>query len=165
MKILLRILAILALVVTIAGAGVVLYALETRIPGVEVVYAMHESANDDSEAYDAFVTAVSDGTYGGRVFDEAVPERESCTFLKCTLRMQNRCLLPMEWIEIAVEPGEGDILESRDENPHVLTARTSGDLSLQVMTRADAFPQERTVSITYYLLGRLMKAAVRVIWN
>lgn len=165
MKILLRILAILVLVVTIAGAGVVLYALETRIPGVQVVYAVHDPAAEDSSAYESFASAVRDGTYGGRIFEDTIPDSESCTFLRCTLRLQNRCLLPMEWIEIAVEPGEGDILESRDENPHVLSARSSGDLSLQVLSRTDSFPQERTVNITYYLLGRPMGTAVRVIWN
>ena len=166
MRTFLKILAILALIVTIAAAGAVLYALETRFPEVQVVYAKHEPAEDNRDHFDVFAAALAESTYGGRIFtEETVLDEKECNFLQCTLRLTNRCLFPMEWIQVELEPGEADILESRDENAHVLGAGASGDMSLEFLTGCNTFPVERTVKVIYYLIGRPMEKTVQVIWD
>lgn len=164
MRIFLKILAICLLAVTVLAAGTVLYAMETRIPGIEVISREAVSATRAQEAFATVREQLQSGTCTGHVFREDVPEADQCTFLNLTLRLRNRCLLPMEWIEAAIVPEEGDILEERDERPRVLAAGAEGDIPLRILTE-NGTVLTRRVRVTYYLLGKAFETETQVTFN
>ncbi|MBQ8092985.1 MAG: hypothetical protein IJ242_05345 [Clostridia bacterium] len=158
--------AILALIVTICAGGLVLYVLETRVPEIQVIASGTLPAQEDENTFRYLAQALQNGTYQGRVFsDETQISADSCTFLAASFRLKNRCLLPMEWIQVDAEPVDGDILELRDEKPHLLNARSEGDLTVNILTHNGTFPAERNIAVSYYILGTPMKTTIRVIWN
>ena len=61
-------LAILALVATIAGAGAVLYGINTLAPQVVQTAANVTEAQSVADAFDDMVTRLENGTFGGRIF-------------------------------------------------------------------------------------------------
>ena len=65
-----KVLAIAALVVTIAGAGAVLYGVNTLVPVVEHVSVVRTSAGQEADAFQAVMEQAALGTFSGRVFAE-----------------------------------------------------------------------------------------------
>ena len=63
-----KILAILALVATIAGAGAVLYGINTLAPQVVQTAANVTEAQSVADTFDDMVTRLENGTFGGRIF-------------------------------------------------------------------------------------------------
>ena len=63
-----KILAILALVATIAGAGAVLYGINTLAPQVVQTAANVTEAQSVVDTFDDMVTRLENGTFGGRIF-------------------------------------------------------------------------------------------------
>ena len=107
-----KILAIAVLIVTIAGAGAVLYGIRTLSPVVEQVYVTVTPAGDAQDVFDGALAQVADGTFTGRVFSAgAAPDAEECTFLTYTVRLANRGFFPAEWVSLDVQPVEGDVLQ------------------------------------------------------
>ena len=163
MRIFLKILAIFVLIVTVLAAGVVLYALETRVPEMTVIQSRAIPAAEAGDSFESLREQLEAGTCTGHVFREASPVPENSTFLSLTLRLHNRCLLPMEWIEAAVVPEEGDILEERDERPKVLAAFAEGDLPLRILTESGT--DSRRIRVRYYLLGKALETEIQVNFN
>ena len=60
-----KILAILALVATIAGAGAVLYGINTLAPQVVQTAANVTEAQSVADTFDDMVTRLESGTFGG----------------------------------------------------------------------------------------------------
>ena len=165
MRVFLKILAICLLAVTVFAAGTVLYALETRIPGIEIVQSQAVPAADIRDQFETLQGQLASGTCTGHVFmEEATPELDESTFLTVTLRLRNRCLFPMEWIEATVIPEEGDILEERDERPRVLAAGSEGDLSVRILN-GNGKKDSRSIRINYYLLGKLFETEIHIIFD
>ncbi|MBR1709091.1 MAG: hypothetical protein IJ719_09720 [Clostridia bacterium] len=159
----LKILAILALVITLLGAGTLLYTLETRTPKATETFPEIVNATADIARFEGYRNALEEERYAGRVFSsEDLLDAGQYTFLNIRLRLANNCLLPMEWITAEVVPEEGDVLEARDQNPHVLNARSSGDLTLQVLTHQDTLGQGRRIKISYYILGQKYETEIQV---
>ncbi len=163
MRIFLKILAILVLMVTVLAAGTVLYALETRVPEITIIQSRAIPAAEARDSFESLQGQLEAGTCTGHVFREESPVLENSTFLNLTLRLHNRCLLPMEWIETAVVPEEGDILEERDERPKVLAAFAEGDLPLRILTENENM--SRRIRIRYYLLGKAFDTEIQVNFN
>lgn len=63
-----KILAILALVATIAGAGAALYGINTLAPQVVQTAANVTEAQSVADTFDDMVTRLENGTFGGRIF-------------------------------------------------------------------------------------------------
>ena len=68
MRGLLRGLAIAALLVTVTGAGVVLYGLSTMEPRVVQVSVTATPAQQAQETFDAVLAQLDDGTFAGTQF-------------------------------------------------------------------------------------------------
>lgn len=86
-----KILAILALVATIAGAGAVLYGINTLAPQVVQTAANVTEAQSVADTFDDMVTRLENGTFGGRIFGGTDDLRaEDCAFVTYTVRMQNK---------------------------------------------------------------------------
>lgn len=67
----LKILAIVVLLATVAGAGAVLYGINTLTPAVEAVRVDAVPAAQAQEAFDTIVRQIEDGTFAGRVYGGA----------------------------------------------------------------------------------------------
>ena len=154
-----KILAILALLATIAGAGAVLYGLNTLAPQVVQTTAAVTQAQSAEDAFESVVSQLENGTFGGKIFGETSDLRaEVCAFVTYTVRLQNKGFFPAEWISMElVEPQEDDVLALPDDSRHALAAGGMGDMQMTVLQRVNADGQAdtaRNLRITCYVFGR-----------
>ena len=159
MRGLLRGLAIAALLVTVTGAGVVLYGLSTMEPRVVQVSVTATPAQQAQETFDTVLAQLDDGTFAGTQFSGADGlDAQGCTFLTYTVRLENRGFFTAEWVSLAIEPqqdAEGsDVLQIGGDGAHMLAAGTSGDLSATVLRAGDAGNTARSLSVTCYVFGQ-----------
>ena len=107
-----KILAILVLVATIAGAGAVLYGINTLRLQVVQTAADETRAQDAADTFAALVSQLENNTFGGKIFGGTGDLRaEECAFVTYTVRLKNRGFFPAEWISMELlEPAEGDVL-------------------------------------------------------
>ena len=154
-----KILAILALLATIAGAGAVLYGINTFAPQVVQATASVTQAQNVADAFDSIVSQLESGTFGGKVFGETSDLRaEECAFVTYTVRLQNKGFFPAEWISMELtDPADSDVLALPDDSRHALAAGSMGDMQMTVMQRVGENGQAdtaRTLRITCYVFGR-----------
>ena len=154
-----KILAILALVATIAGAGAVLYGINTLAPQVVQAAAAVTQAQSAEDAFESVVSQLENGTFGGKIFGETSDLRvEDWAFVTYTVRLQNKGFFPTEWISMElVEPQEDDVLALPDDSRHALAAGGMGDMQMTVLQRVNADGQAdtaRNLRITCYVFGR-----------
>ena len=149
-----KILAIFALVATIAGAGAVLYGINTLRPQVVQTAASETRAQDAADTFAALVSQLENNTFGGKIFGGTGDLRaEECAFVTYTVRLKNRGFFPAEWISMELlEPAEGDVLALPDDSRHALPA---GSMQLTVLRRTDAQTgAARVLRVTCYVFGR-----------
>jgi len=152
-----KILAIFALVATIAGAGAVLYGLNTLRPQVVQTAASETRAQDAADTFAALVSQLENNTFGGKIFGGTGDLRaEECAFVTYTVRLKNRGFFPAEWISMELlEPAESDVLALPDDSRHALPAGSMGDMQLTVLRRTDAQTgAARVLRVTCYVFGR-----------
>lgn len=153
-----KILAILALLVTIAGAAAVLYGVNTLTPQIVQAAANVTGAQDAAEAFENVVSQLENGTFGGKIFGETDNLRtEDCEFVTYTVRLQNKGFFPAEWISMELlEPQMDDVLALPDDSRHALAAGSTGDMQLTVLEKnaAQQTDTARTLRITCYVFGR-----------
>ena len=139
-----KILAILALVATIAGAGAVLYGINTLRPQVVQTAANEMRAQDAADTFAALVGQLENNTFGGKIFGGTGDLRaEECAFVTYTVRLKNRGFFPAEWISMELlEPAEGDVLALPDDSRHALR-RTDAQTGAA-----------RVLRVTCYVFGR-----------
>lgn len=141
-----KILAILALVATIAGAGAVLYGINTLAPQVVQTAANVTEAQSVADTFDDMVTRLENGTFGGRIFGGTDDLRaEDCAFVTYTVRLQNKGFSRRNGFPWSlVEPKDGDVLALPDDSRHALAAGSVGDMQLTVLRRTDEEEQADT---------------------
>lgn len=156
-----KVLAIAVLLVTLAGACVVLYGMNTLVPQAEQMTVSRISASEAPEAFEALRVQLEEGTFSGRLYGETESlNAENCWFETCTVRLHNRGFFPAEWISLDVVPvsstdgGGEDVLQVADPGAYVLIAGSRGDLSATVLTTLPQGVQPRQVRVTCYVLGR-----------
>ncbi len=148
-------LAILALLVTVAGAGAVLYGINMMTPQVQQVSVAATPASEAREAFTGVRAALEDETFTGRVYaDTGELREEDCTFLTYTVRLANRGFFPAEWIELTVLPGASEVLQLPDDGGRVLTAGSVGDLSATLLALGDGQDTRRTLEVSCYVFGQ-----------
>ena len=164
----LKILAIVVLIVTIAGAGAVLYGMTMFEPQVESVSVVATPATEAQVTFDALMQQVSLGTFAGTQFASADGlNAEGCTFLTYTVRLKNRGFFPAEWIMLNVEPRQSedgrnrDVLQLADERAHVLSANSQGDLAATILHAGDAGDTARDLRAICYVFGQKVEFSVR----
>ncbi len=162
-----KILAILALVATIAGAGAVLYGINTLAPQVVQTAANVTEAQSVADTFDDMVTRLENGTFGGRIFGGTDDLRaEDCAFVTYTVRLQNKGFFPAEWISMElVEPKDGDVLALPDDSRHALAAGSVGDMQLTVLRRTDEEEQADTARTFKSILTANGRADADPIYN
>lgn len=168
----LKALAILALLVTIAGAGAVLYGMEMLAPRIESAHVEMAGAKDALALFEQTRTALLDGTFTGRLFagEENVSaadlDADRCTFLRYTVRLDNRGFFPAEWISLTVRPVSGadgrDVLMIGGADANVLRAGAQGDLSVTVLHEGTVEDAGRLIDVVCYVFGQRVAFAVEV---
>lgn len=156
-----KVLAIVVLAVTIAGAGVVLYAVNTFTPVIEQTSVLVTPAAQAREIFDGALEQIGNGTFTGRVFAGTdAPDAQECTFLTYTVRLKNKGFFPAEWIALEITPkqDEGgaayDAFQLDNNGANVLGAGSTGDLSATILCVGDAADTQRDFTVTCYVFGR-----------
>ena len=161
-----RILAIVALVATIAGAGAVLYGINTLVPAAAQVTVNAVPAAQAQQTLEDALSQVAQGTFAGHVFAPADGmAAEGASFVTVSVRLKNRGFFPAEWIALSVIPredaaaGTRDVLQLDNYGANVLAAGSQGDISATVLTTI-APEQPLTLEVSCYVLGE--KRAFRI---
>lgn len=161
----LKALAIIMLVLTVAGAGAVLYGIRTLSPKVVSVVPVVTPAVKAQEMFDAIMGECADGLFAGKVYGETDGlSAEECSFVTYSVRLKNEGFFPAEWIALnvsalAMDAGR-DVLVLDNGGANVLPAGETGDLAVTLLTTIAEPQPPRTVEITCYVFGR--KQTVRV---
>ena len=150
-----KVLAIVVLIVTIAGAGAVLYGINTLEPVVEQASVQLTPAAQAQEIFDDVMAQVGSGTFTGRVFAQpGLLGAQDCTFMTYTIRLANKGFFPAEWVSLDVQPVEGDVLQLDNVQANVLSSGSRGDLSATVLHTGDASQTHRNYIVECYVFGR-----------
>lgn len=154
-------LAIAMLLITVIGAGAVLYGLSTFEPRVEQVLVTATPAAQARETFDAVLAQLDNETFAGTRFASADGlDAQSCTFLTYTVRLKNRGFFPAEWVSMAVRPESSadgasrDVLQLGGDGAYVLSPGGSGDLSATILRTGDASNTTREIALTCYVFGQ-----------
>ena len=156
----LKVLAIAALIATIAGAGAVLYGITMLAPQAVSVTAVVTPAAQVPDVFDDTLGRVQSGTFAGTQFADALSlTAQEASFITYTVRVKNRGFFPAEWITLQVEPwnmdGAGyDVLQLPDERAQVLPAFSEGDLTATILRAGDAGVTARNLRIVCYVFGQ-----------
>jgi len=157
----LKVLAIAALLATVAGAGAVLYGLKMMTPQVESVTVWTTPAVQAQETFDALAEQAELGTFSGKRFAGAQElAAQDCTFITYAVRLHNRGFFPAEWISLQVSPQQSadgssyDVLQLGDTGAYVLGTGSRGDLSATILRTGDASDTQRTLTVTCYVFGQ-----------
>ena len=139
------------LLVMVLLVGYLFLTSEVQIIGIESVGV---SAAEASEQFYQHQNAIKENTFIGTVFQTPVEWKQPSdyAYLTYTLRIQNNCLVPIDMIEVQIIPQSNDILQVGDLQVHSLGTKSTGDLSVQILTSKDAHPV-REMIVTYYVWG------------
>ena len=150
-----KVLAIAALIITIIGAGAVLYGINNFAPVVEQTSVMATPAAQAQEIFDGVMAQVGKGTFTGRMFGQpGALDAKNCTFLTYTVRLANRGFFPAEWVSLNIEPVQGDLLQLDNVQANVLASGSRGDLNATILHVGEAGEMPRTYTIHCYVFGR-----------
>ena len=152
-------LAIAALLVTILGAGALLYAINNLSPVVVQANVTLTTAQQAQDIFDMTAAQLADETFTGRVFGDASGlNAQDCTFVTYTVRLENKGFFPAEWVSLDVHPAQGegaqDICQLDNFSANVLASRTQGDIAATMLTRGDVSNTQRTYTVTCYVFGQ-----------
>lgn len=150
-----KVLAIAMLIVTIIGAGAVLYGINTLAPVVEQTQVVATPALQAQEIFDGVMSQVSRGTFTGRMFSQTgTLSAQDCTFLTYTVRLKNNGFFPAEWVSLDVQPIEGDVLQLDNVQANVLARGSQGDIAATILHVGDTSQAQRAFTIHCYVFGR-----------
>lgn len=141
---------ITALVLVIVG-----YAALTTDVGVAVLSTTSEPASNQYEAFTMATTwAKENNTASVTCYTSDEPgDVSQYNMVYLTIEVSNWCYLPAEWLQIRVNPIDGDLLQIRQDSG---TARAMGKTVFQaVLVTSAADPTvARQVEVEYYIFGR-----------
>ena len=151
----LKVLAIAMLIVTIAGAGAVLYGINTLAPVVEQTQVAVTPASQVQNVFDDVMNQLANGMFTGRVFAQTGDiSAQDCTFVTYTVRLANKGFFPAEWVALDVQPAEGDLLQLANAQANVLASGSRGDIAATILHMGDSADTQRSYEITCYVFGR-----------
>lgn len=164
-----KILAIVMLLVTIAGAGAVLYGVNTLVPEVAHTAVTVTPAVQVPDTFEAVMAQAEAGTFGGRMLlgGEDIAA-EDAVFMTYTVRLKNKGFFPAEWISLQaaaredVNLGTHDILQTDQYGANVLPAGSEGDIAATVLTTIDAANTYTVLEGSCYVLGEKKTFSITV---
>ncbi len=154
-------LAILALVLTIAGALAVLYGINTLTPAVAQVTVAAVPAAQAQDTFDAVRAQTRDGLFMGRTFADLDGVRaEDAWFVTVSVRLDNKGFFPAEWVSLTALPreesgaGARDVLQLDNPGANVLAPRSQGDISATLLTTIPPDAYDVVLEMSCYVLGQ-----------
>ncbi len=146
----LAVLLVIVLVAAVIGVGYLYFSSNLEVTFDSVV------ATDPVAQADAFTrlkNSLEDDTFIGIVYDaSSLSGPENYIFYTWTVHLDNKSFLPVDTVEIQVTPMSGDVLRYGDTAEHILEAKSSGDLSVTMLT-ARSMHSVREAVVTWYVWG------------
>ena len=146
----LAIFLVLLLLAAIFGVGYLYFSSNLTAVFDSVV------ATDPVTQVDAFAqlkTSLENGTFVGTVYSSSpLDEADSYLFYTWTVHLENKSFLPVDTIEVQITPMTGDVLRYGDTAEYTLAAKSSGDLSVTMIT-ARTMHSVREAVVTWYVWG------------
>ncbi|MBR3019736.1 MAG: hypothetical protein IKH57_22095 [Clostridia bacterium] len=145
--------AIILIILVLAAGGCLGYALfntDLHVVGksLEVLPAAQRTAE-----FDALKTAVQRQSLLGTVLKTGeIGAAEDYTYYIYTLRLENKCLIPAEMVELQIAPIDSDVLFYCDTNETIIPAGETRDVWCVLLTKGTPHAV-RDIYITYYLWG------------
>lgn len=148
-------LSIAVLIITIIGAGAVLYGINTLEPVVVQTSVLATPAAQAQDVFDSVMAQVGKGTFTGRMFSQpGALKAEDCTFLTYTVRLANKGFFPAEWVSLDMQPAQGDLLQLDNVQANVLARGSQGDMNATLLHVGDASQESRDYIVHCYVFGR-----------
>ncbi|MBQ8535905.1 MAG: hypothetical protein IJ461_00660 [Clostridia bacterium] len=145
--------AALMVIVLLAAIGGTGYLYMTANLVVEATGLASHPASEQKVTFDDLKNRMELGALQGTAFTAEVPgSAEDYVFYTYTLRLRNDCFLDLDMIEVQIVPVEGDVLQMGDLQARGLPARSTGDISATILTRAGNH-NVREIIVTYYVWG------------
>ncbi|MBR3108079.1 MAG: hypothetical protein IKH30_13030 [Clostridia bacterium] len=145
--------AIFLLVLALAAAcclGYALFNTNLHVVGksLEVLPAAQRTAE-----FDALKTAVQRQSLLGTVFKTGeIGAAEDYSYYIYTLRLENKCFVPAEMVEMQISPIDSDVLFYCDTEEKIIPAGETRDVWCVLLTKGTPHAV-RDIYITYYLWG------------
>ena len=137
----------------LAAVGVLGYALfntDLHVVGksLEVLPAAQRAAE-----FDALKTAVQRQSLLGTVLKTGeMGKAEDYSYYIYSLRLENKCLIPAEMVELQIAPIDSDVLFYCDTKETIIPAGETRDVWIVLVTEGQPHAV-RDIYITYYLWG------------
>ena len=143
----------LMITLVVLALGVVGYFFATAKVTITAYDAKGAQATQNQALFDQLKDDVAQNTLQGTLFKTAtLGNATDYAFITYTVRLSNQCLVPIDMVEIQVEPDPEDVLQIGDTAVHSLNARSVGDITATILTAKDK-DAVREVIVSYYVWG------------
>ena len=146
------------LVLVVGGClGYALFHTDLRVVGKNLEIL---PASDRAAQFDALKTAVERQSLLGTVLkNTAFGPAENYSYYVYTLRLENKCLVPAEMVELQIAPISADVLFYGETQETVIPAGETRDVWCVLLTEGKPHPV-RDIYVTYYLWGHPQEVKV-----
>jgi hypothetical protein len=149
----LKIVMFVMIALVVLALGVVGYFFLTAKVSVTASGAQGQLASQNTALFDQLKTQLDESSFQGTRFStDALGNAEDYAFITYTVRLSNQCLVPIDMVEVQVEPDAGDVLQIGDISVHSLKSRSVGDITATILTTKNN-DAAREVVISYYVWG------------
>lgn len=143
----------LMITLVVLALGVVGYFFATAKVTITAYDAKGAQATQNQALFDQLKNDVAQNTLRGTLFKTAtLGNATDYAFITYTVRLSNQCLVPIDMVEIQVEPDPEDVLQIGDTAVYSLNARSVGDITATILTAKDK-DAVREVIVSYYVWG------------
>lgn len=150
MRAIAKFLTVVTVLVLLAG-GYVIWAAELKVSSAG---ALIESAADRAEAFQNIYESMQIGAPELEVFasENIDPDPAQYMFVTYTLKVRNLNALPAEWMQLNIQPQDGDVLMVK---PTVEDAPAFNEqlVTLVLLTSRSAADYVRSATLNYYVYG------------
>jgi hypothetical protein len=144
---------VLMIALVVLALGMVGYFYATAKVTISAYKADGVQATQRADEFAQIKEQVEQDAFQGTLFTSAsIGEAADYAFITYTLRLDNACLVPIDSIEVQVEPDARDVLQLADGKVHSLDAKAQGDITATILTAADSH-SIRELVVTYYVWG------------
>lgn len=153
-----RVFAWILIVVTVLTLGLVGYELATLKLSVGEVQVSVLPADQNPGLFENLRREMENDALTGRVFrQEPIESPAEYVFVTYTVPVQNLNFLSAEWIELVVQPQEGDVVQLSTGDAQRLPGLSRANLNATVLCRLDAqaaASRSAALELQYFLFGR-----------
>ena len=148
-----RVAITLAILLILAICGVGFLYVDCAVT-VTAMGANVTEAASQPELFQALALQVEQGAVTGTSFTDStyLESAENYQLITYTIRLKNTCFVTADQVELQITPMDGDVLQVGDTTPKALSAHTTGDIQVTLLT-AIGMHTAREMTLTYYMWG------------